>query len=165
MADETIEQVSAHRPGRRVPVMGGAANVIVRPWTMKQRAELKPLLAAVVSRIAPSDATSPSFSLPSLMLAAEDELCEIARATAEMPTGVSWDDLHWEDLPTIIQAIWETSIVTIAGGGLAGKVMSLLAGAMRTVAVSQQVQAAQQALKNGSAHPMSSQPSSEPRPN
>lgn len=169
MAGESNEAVSAHRVGRRIDIMSRSNVAVVRPWTMKQRAELKPLLAAVFSRLQSPEASDSQLSIASIMLHAEDELVAIARATVELPPDVSWDDLLWEDLPAIIQAIWETSVVTPLGGGIAGKTIGLLAGFMRTImtATEVQVEAAKQAKANGVDRAPKTSPhlTSVPRPN
>ena len=58
----------------------------------------------------------------------------IARLTAELPQGLSWDDLLWEDGASIIQAIFETSILTSGGEGLAGKIMGVFIPLLEGVA-------------------------------
>ena len=163
MADET--EVTAHRDAYRVPIIGGEKTVKVRPWTMKQRAELKPLLASVAERLTSEDLGMTSMTIAKAMLVAEEELFEIAKISAELPDDTTWDELYWEDLPNIVQAVWETSIVTIAGGGLAGKAIGLLTNVLRTVNISGLTNAAiaEQAAKANGAD--TSTPKTESTPN
>lgn len=143
MTETAAPEVTAHRNARRVAILGGEKTAIIRPWTMKQRAELKPLLAAVFQRIQNSGMELAQITVAGLILEAEEELVDLARATVELPENVSFDDLHWEDLPSLIQAIWETSIVTNSGGGVAGKTIGLLGNVMRTISIANRVATAE----------------------
>ncbi len=144
------EGTLAHRVARVVDVCGGEFKVKVRPWVMSQRAELKPKLAKLLERV---QAGSGDLSLASVIVEAEEEIVEIAKATAEMPEGLTWDELLWEDLPSIAQAIWETSVVTLGGGGIAGKALALLAGIQFSVAARAEVAKAESERANDSQPP------------
>lgn len=127
-----VQKSVAHPPSTRVEVLCGSQQVTIRPWTMAQRAELRPRVADVLDRIMQTQANPQAMNLAHLFVVAENEIAEIVRATVEMPEGLTWDQLLWEDLPTLAQAIWETSIVREDGGGLAGKVMGVVAQAMNS---------------------------------
>ena len=158
------ESVSAHRTGLKVAVIGGAVEATIRPWTMDDRAELKPLLASVIEKLSAEVTSMEPISIASAMLVAEEDLHAIAKKTTELPDGTEWGQLLWEDLPVLVQAIWDTSIVTVAGGGLAGKAMGLLASVLRTVTVAAQAKTAVTARQNGAATNSSPQPTGT-RPN
>jgi len=117
----------AHPGFTKVKLRGGEYEGKVRPWTMAQRAEIKPALGAILERVeSMRNGREVDVSLPTLFLKAENEIAELCRISVELPVGVSWDDLFWEDLANIAQAVWETNIVTGNGGGLAGKLLGLL---------------------------------------
>lgn len=147
----------SHRTAREIDICGGTKKAKVRPWTMADRAEMKPMVAAVLARVQ-GEGASGNLSLASIMVDAEEELVDIARATVELPKGVKWDDLLWEDLPSIVQAIWETSIVTNDGGGVAGKALALIGGMTRSLAV----RAVLNEAKQSASQPNGMDPSSSP---
>lgn len=129
------DQVSGLHPVRvEVPVCGGARTVHVAPWTMAQRRELKPRLTALVTKVLELNVRPQDVDLATLFQHAEDELEAIARATAQLPPGLTWDELAWEDLPTIVQAIWETSIDRGDGSGMAGKLGGVAASLLNITA-------------------------------
>jgi hypothetical protein len=124
MADSIV-----HAIGVEVPVLGGAHKVRVRPWRMAQRAELRPKVAALLDRIETERLTQGTATFAKLLTVAEAEIAEVVRASVELPPGVAWDDLLWpEDLITLGQAVWETSVVRKDGTGAAGKVIGVLRG-------------------------------------
>ena len=123
------EESIAHAPVRQVPIMGGTHLVTVRPWTIAQRQELRPLVGAVIQRFAAVDGSPHLPPLDKLFLEAETEVLAVVQASVSLPAGVSWDAVWWEDVPSLAQAIWETSIVRPGGGGLAGKLSGVLARA------------------------------------
>lgn len=122
-----IEGSAVHPGYSLVPVLDGAAQAKIRKWTMAQRADIKPRLAAVLMKIADLRSNTAQFTLPGFFTEAEDEIAEICRVSVELPEGISFDDLHWADLPVLAQGVWDTNIVTEDGGGLAGKLISLVA--------------------------------------
>ena len=123
-----VEGTSAHPGFTEVPLCGGSVTGKVRPWTMRQRAEIKPKLGAIFEKLesATGGGNPDSLNIPQLILQFEDELVPICQISLELPEDTDWDDLHWEDLAVITQAVWETNIVTEAGGGLGGKLLGLL---------------------------------------
>lgn len=126
-----MESVTGAFPNiRRVPVQGGKHEVLVAPWTMAQRRELKPALTKLIERFVSMQGGVQNIDLAALFDQAEDELIAVARATAQLPPGLTWDELYWEDLPNIVQAIWETSIQRADGGGLMGKLSGVLVQAI-----------------------------------
>jgi hypothetical protein len=126
----------AHPGYTVVKLQGGSLEGRVRPWTMAQRAELKPILLELLELLSGLDKPNGELSLAAIFSEAEDEFTEIARLSVELPKDAVWDDLYWEDVPVIIQAVWETSLVRDNGTGLMGKVMGVLATAL-TAAVQQ----------------------------
>jgi hypothetical protein len=135
----------SHEVARQIPVVGGAHRVLVRPWTVRQREELRPLIAALMDRVqviwasnrtplAPTpDGSGVAIDLAKLFLEVEAEVFAIVRASTQLPDGLEWDSIWWEDVPTLAQAIWETSIVRASGGGLAGKLADSLVAALEAV--------------------------------
>ena len=110
-----------------VLVLDGTRSVSVRKWKMRERAELRPRILELFQKISALEGTTIDFGLASVFLHAEEECAEIARLTSTTPDGLEWDDLDWEDLPDIVQAVWSLNIVTPTGGGLLGKAGGLLA--------------------------------------
>lgn len=136
-----IKGTLAHPGYSEVPVgPEGKITARINKWTMAQRAELKPQLARLIERIM-SVKASPDLDLAVLFDSAEDEIAQICRLCTILPEGKSFDDLLWEDLPVLAQAIWETNIITEDGGGVAGKLTSLLAPLLAQVFKSGQMRA------------------------
>lgn len=122
----------AHPEVKRVRVQGGKFTIPVRPWTMAQRRELKTMLADLFDKILVMDDPNAKISnvdLVQIFAKAEDEVADIVQTTIQndLPNGCEWDNLYWEDLPVLAQAIWQTSIARGTDGGLAGKAVSVLA--------------------------------------
>lgn len=124
---------SLAQPGHTVVrLAGGTVKGIVRPWTMAQRAELKPRVIGLLDRLGTLDGKGLELNLATVFSEAEEELIEIARLSVELPDGVAFDQLLWEDLPIIVQAVWETSVARADGTGLLGKAAGLLGNALGT---------------------------------
>ncbi len=145
--------------------MGGLHQVAVRPWTMAQRRELKPFLADLITKVLTLDDLKnrpKGAELAEIFMVAEDELMQVVQSTVanDLPKEVSWDDLYWEDLPILAQAIWDTSISRGANGGLAGK----LAGALAKVGLLRANQTLPPLKQPNSADSASSQEDGEPMP-
>ncbi len=121
---------------RWVELRGGSLRVPVRPWTLAQRDELRPLLAGLLSRVQELTAQGKleTLSLHSLFLEAEAELFALVRASVVLPEGEEWGALWYEDLPILAQAVWETSVVRAGGGGLLGKLVGVLSEAFLAAA-------------------------------
>lgn len=123
-----------------VKVCEGRHEVTVRPWTMAQRRELKPQLAQLAVRLGGFQSAMTEDSadtLAALFNHAEEELAEITRVSVQLPEGLTWDELLWEDLPNLVQAVWEVCIAPADGGGLAGKLVAV-AGRLLTLASAKQ---------------------------
>ncbi|MGH3997605.1 MAG: hypothetical protein ACRDTJ_09110 [Pseudonocardiaceae bacterium] len=119
-----------HPASRRVPVVGGQASVEVRPWTMAQRAALRPRITTLLAKVLELEQNPlKGVDLPQLFELAEDEIAEVVRASVHLPPELAWDELSWEDLPVLAQAVWEICIAR-PDGGLGGKVARALAGAL-----------------------------------
>lgn len=122
----------AHPPKIEVAVCGGRHKVIVRPWTMAQRHELRPRLIALLERVEkfPEEGPPSRWTLPKFFAHAEEELIDLAQYSAELPDGLVWGDLWWEDGASIVQAAWELNFVRVPSGGLVGKVASAIGAAI-----------------------------------
>lgn len=148
MADTEPNQTKAYNEPIRVPINGGEYTAKIRRWTMKDRAEFRPLLAAVLEKVAASPGSDVT-NIAQVFLAAEDEMFEVARAAAELPDGLEWDDLGWPDGMSLVQAVWETNIMSVDGGGIMGKSLGMLANVLRILRVRQLVQSAQSSETTG----------------
>lgn len=116
-----------------VELCGGDHRVPVRPWTLAQREELRPLIADLIVRISKIEKGA-ELSLERLFLDAEAELLAIVKASVRLPAGLAWGALWWEDVPTLAQAVWQTSVVRGESGGLLGKVAGVLSEALLAAA-------------------------------
>ncbi len=116
-------------PTRMVEVKGGSAKVAVRPWTMAQQDELFPLVAQLVDvYVKRISAGEEGVSLAELMVQCHREVSQIVRRTVAPgleDARLEWDDLDGEDLYTLAQAVWETSIQRPGGGGQLGKLLTM----------------------------------------
>lgn len=129
----------AHPEPVTVKLMGGQVSAEIPKWTMARRAQIKPKIARLFQRAVSTDPENRISSVSDLFTVAEDELVEICRVCVILPEGVKFDDLLWEDLPIMVQAIWDHNVITEGGGGLAGKlahlVQPMLAAALRQALV------------------------------
>lgn len=116
-----------------VEICGGDHRVLVRPWTLAQREELRPLLADLILRVSKIEKGA-ELRLERLFLEAESELFAIVRASVQLPDDMEWGALWWEDLPSLAQAVWQTSVVRGESGGLLGKVGGVLSEALLAAA-------------------------------
>jgi hypothetical protein len=128
MAEGTL----AHPRNVEVAVLGDTRHVTVRKWKMRDRAELRPRLAALFAKVAGMEGQALNLGLAEVFMHAEEECAEIARVSTVMPEDLEWDDLDWEDLAAIVQTVWLLNVVGPDGGGLAGKVGSLLGPMLST---------------------------------
>ncbi len=122
---------TANPPQRVVPLSTGK-KVKVRTWTMAQRAELRPRIAALLERFMGidlgADITALGSALIPLFIEAEDEVVAIVRESIPLAelSEKDWDKLGWtDDIPLLAQAIWELHFS--APEGIVGKVMGGLA--------------------------------------
>ena len=122
MAEGTI----AHPRNVEVPVLDGERHVTVRKWKMRDRSELRPRLASLFAKIAGMEGMALNLGLAEVFMHAEDECAAIAQASTSMPEDLPWDDLDWEDLAAIVQAVWTLNVAGPEGQGMVGKVGSLL---------------------------------------
>ena len=112
-----------------VPIMGGDRHLYVRPWTMAQRSELRPLVIDLVTRFFEWQSKPTDVGLADILSNFEDQCAAIAEASVRSQLhemNLVWDDLEWEDLPAIVQAVWQTSVVRPDGGGVGGKLLGLV---------------------------------------
>lgn len=124
MPNETI----SHPGSIEVDVLDGTQKARIKKWKMRDRAELRPRIGKLFEKIMSLEGKTVDFSLAAVFLNAEEECSEIARLCVEFPySDTKFDDLNWEDLPTIVQAVWTLNIVGPEGAGLVGKATGLLA--------------------------------------
>lgn len=128
MAEGTI----AHPNNVEVAVLGGTRHVTVRKWKMRDRAELRPRIASLFQKIAGMEGASLDMGLAEVFITAEEECAQIAQVSTIMPEDLDWEDLDWEDLASIVQVVWTVNIVSPEGGGMMGKVGSLLGPMLST---------------------------------
>jgi hypothetical protein len=108
-------------------VKSGREFVIIRPWPMALRNQLKPLLLQVATRLEARQANgAPLHGLADAFDEIEDQLYAISRITLGWSETEMGERLDWEDLPTIAQAILETCLIRSDGGGVAGKLLRAL---------------------------------------
>ena len=126
----TMEAQEAFPLEQEVSVRGGKGTIRVKTWTMAQRRTLKPRLGALFEKLRELQATeNAAIDFKDLFDKGEDELVGIVRATIEV-SDEEWDALLWEDLPSLVQAIWETSVQRLSSGGLAGKAMGVVSAVL-----------------------------------
>lgn len=126
------EGTMSHPGSVDVSVLDGERQVKIRKWKMRDRANLRPRLATLFEKIVTAQGQTVDLSLAGLFMHAEDECAAIAEASIDLPSGLAFDDLYWEDLATIVQAIWTLNVVNPSGGGLVGKAGSLLGPMLST---------------------------------
>lgn len=118
---------STVHPERRVPVKGGTRYVVIRPWSMALRRQVKPLLLSVAKRLEIRDLATAGNAIAALFDQIEEELYQIAQLTLGLTEAEMEEQLDWEDLPTLVQATIEICLLRADGGGLAGKLLRVLA--------------------------------------
>ena len=126
------EGTIAHPRNVEVAVLGGERHVTVRKWKMRDRAELRPRLAKLFAKVAGMEGQSLNLGLAEVFMHAEEECAEIAKVSTDMPKDLEWDDLDWEDLAAIVQTVWAVNVIPPDGGGMVGKVGSLLGPLLST---------------------------------
>ena len=114
---------------KRVKVCRGEHEIGVRPWTMSQRSELKPRLLELIAKMSSSD-MSDGLSLATLFLTAEEEVTAIIKLSSTLPEGLTWDEMYFEDIPILAQAVWDMCIIGEGASGLAGKLLGVVADQM-----------------------------------
>jgi hypothetical protein len=139
----------AHPPTLTIDLSDGS-KVTLKPWTMAQRAQIRPALSQLLGHLSLLEgglAAIGQQGLIELFLTAEEQVVDLCRATvANQINDEQWDELAWEDLPVIAQAIWELNVVRPDGGGLLGK---MAAGLGRVTAGAMAAGARQQKPSNG----------------
>lgn len=113
----------AHPPTREV-VLSDGTRFTLRPWTMAQRHDLRPKLAALLETMSQLDgglSGAASLGMGQIFLLVEDEIAELCLASSPPDIQERWETLYLEDLPVIAQAIWELNVMRSDGGGLLGK--------------------------------------------
>jgi hypothetical protein len=128
MSEGTI----AHPRVMDVEVLSGERHVTIRKWKMRDRAELRPRLAALFQKIVSLEGAKMDIGLAEIFMHAEDECAAIAETSTSMPPGLAWGDLDWEDLSAIVSAVWILNVAGPDGSGMAGKVGSLLGPMLST---------------------------------
>jgi len=146
-----------HPSARSIPVAGGAWQVLVAPWTMAQRAAVRPKLLALFARLGLDGKKVLEINLSDLFLHVEQELVEIVQASVRLPDGLTWDQLLWEDIPVLVQAIWEVCVVR-GDQGIAGKIASALGQSLRALALERLVKEMPMTLPSASSEGSPSSP-------
>ncbi len=123
---------TSHPAVLEVAVLSNERHVTVRKWKMRDRANLRPRLLALFQKLADVQGNAVNLGMTEMFMHAENECAEIAQASTTVPDGLTWDDLDWEDLPDIVQAVWTLNVAGPDGGGLVGKVGSLLGPLLST---------------------------------
>lgn len=101
---------------------------------MAQRASVRPKLLALFARLGLDGKKVVEINLSDLFLHVEQELVEIVQASVRLPDGLTWDQLLWEDMPVLVQAIWEVCVVR-GDQGIAGKIAGALGNSLRALAI------------------------------
>ena len=110
-------------------IMGGTAQIHVRPWTMEIQDEVMPLVSDLIDRYSAWSDKPDTFSLGALVMHFHREIgaiCERSIREELIAKNLEWRKLWGEDLYVIAQAVWNTSISRPDGGGHMGKAMALL---------------------------------------
>ncbi len=126
----------AHPPTQKVELSTGKT-LTLRPWTMAQRAELRPRIAVLLEELAKLEGgealtaggTPIGQRLASLFMVLEDEVTEIVRESIPIAdlTADEWDAISWgDDVPALAMAIWELNLAR--PGGVMGKLAAGLGG-------------------------------------
>jgi hypothetical protein len=126
----------AHPPTQKVELSTGK-KLTLRPWTMAQRAELRPRIGKLLEELAKLEGGEQGFSaeaplgqrLAGLFMALEDEVTEIVRESIPLTalSAEEWDAISWgDDVPTLAMAIWELNLAR--PGGVMGKLAAGLGG-------------------------------------
>lgn len=112
-----------------IRIMGGTAQIHVRPWTMETQDEVMPLVSELIDRYSAWSDKPETFSLGALVMHFQREIgaiCERSIREELVAKNLEWRKLWGEDLYVIAQAVWNTSISRPDGGGHMGKAMALL---------------------------------------
>ncbi len=113
----------AHPP--EVTIEIGGRSLTLKPWTMAQRVKIRPVLGALLGHLSLLDggfAKLGNAGLVDLFLVAEEQIAAICRASlGDLVTEAEWDEMAWEELPVIAQALWSLNVVRPDGGGVLGK--------------------------------------------
>jgi len=135
-AADTAYAGVAHPPTREVTAAG--RTFVLKPWTMAQRRELRPALAALLEQIeqASQAGTKIPANLAGLFLGFEEQVAAVVRASVPR-TEISddaWESMAWEDLPVLAQAVWELNVQRGPVGKLIAGLQGRLQEAMRSAA-------------------------------
>ncbi|MGB5810114.1 MAG: hypothetical protein WBG86_06260 [Polyangiales bacterium] len=126
---ETTESIAAPRQ-IDVPVQGGAAKLSVAPWTIAQHDECFPIVVRLIEGWVESQGSgAPTLNLGVMLTTYKfevEELCKLTLHEELNRRDLKWGDLWAEDLFSIAQAIWETSLLRPDGGGVLGKALGLI---------------------------------------
>jgi hypothetical protein len=123
----------AHPPTLSVTLSGGQ-KVTLRPWTMAQRAELRPRILDLLGQLSKVERGVDDLggiSLVDVFVDAEEAVTEIVRASISLDalSEEAWGEMGWtDDLPLLAQGIWD---LNLAGpGGVLGKLGAGLGSAV-----------------------------------
>lgn len=154
-----MSEPNAVHPGPRTRyVCEGTVVASCRPWTMAQRAELRPRVAELTAKaFSLRGGALGDLNLSDLFLEAEEELTVVVQQSVKLcrrddpSVPVPFGELLWEDLPVLAQLVWEVCVLREDGGGLAGKLVSLVApvAASLNQAMAEQDVAAEEPVSNG----------------
>lgn len=145
----------AHPRAKAVPILGGTAHVIVRPWSVGQMHEAKPIVIEIMQMI---QASSGEMGLAEIVTRCEPEVMKLVQITIKgLPDGLKWTEIDYEDFLNLAQGVWETSILRPDGSGLLGKVVNLVASA---ATLRRSMSGGVSAPQSPSAAPQSSPPAS-----
>lgn len=115
----------AHPRSRDIACRGGEFTITVRPWTMGQRAEWRPRVEELLSRLSGLAAVSDGKEIVALLLECEDLAARIAEVSvARYPEGKGFGDLELADCWAVCQAVWELNFQL--ENGPVGKLIGLI---------------------------------------
>lgn len=124
-----------HPVERSVKVCGGKRTVKVRPWTMAVRHSLRPRLSVLIGRVTEVMRDQPrTVSWQTLFEEAEEEVYQVVRETLGFEDA-QMDELWYEDLPILAQAVFEVCVMRDDGGGVLGKLAPLATNMLQQVVV------------------------------
>ena len=125
----------AHPPTQEVELKSLGKTIALRPWTMGQRAELRPKIAILLAKLGDLQGGTErieTMQMADAFVTMEDEVSKIVRAS--IPEKVlsedEWIEMAWEELPILAQAVWQLNVARSDGGGLLGKLGAGLGAAM-----------------------------------
>ena len=117
-----------------VPVCYGEKTLQVRPWSMGVQDELMSTITDLIDAWMEFQKDSgEDFSVGLMVLKCHAQVRAICERTIRdelKEIDLTWAELAGDDLLTITQAIWGTSIIRPGGGGLMGKALAMMGPAL-----------------------------------